>query len=482
MDTGTTVIRNAAWIAAWDGERHRYLRNADIAFAAGRIVHVGGRYDGDAARTVDGSRRCAIPGLVNLHSHPHTEPAYKGVREDHGVPEMYDTGLYERSCAFSLDAEGRRAGMEMSYAELLLSGVTTVVDLSGQVDGWIDCAARSGLRVYIGPYFADARWKIEHRHDLGFDWDETRGRREFEEAVRIMEAAERHSCGRLRGMVFPGQIETCTEATLRAAADHARETGRPLTTHLSQSRLEFQEIVRRHGRTPIEYAERIGFLGPSTIVGHALFVDEHPDIRWRSAGDLDRLAGSGTSVAHCPSPFARYGQAMSHFGRYRARGVNVGLGTDVAPHNLAEEMRLAILLARVMAGSVSAVDTGEMFRAATVGGADALGRDDLGRLEEGAAADIVLLDLDHPAMRPARDPVRSFVFEAADRAVREVFVDGLQVVEDARPLHLDTQRAAVALEAAQARMIEEAPGRDFLGRSGDAIAPHSLPAAPGSAT
>ena len=180
-------------------------------------------------------------------------------------------------------------------------------------------------------------------------------------------------------------------------------------------------------------------------------------------------------MAHCPSPFARYGQAMNHFGRYRARGINMGLGTDVAPHNLVEEMRLAIVLARVMAGSIRTVDTGEMFRAATVGGAAALGRDDLGRLAPGAKADIVLLDLDHPAMRPARDPLRTFVFEAADRAVRDVFVDGRPVVENGKPLHLDPERAGDALEESQARMLADAPRRDFLGRAGDAIAPCSLP-------
>ena len=166
---------------------------------------------------------------------------------------------------------------------------------------------------------------------------------------------------------------------------------------------------------------------------------------------------------------------MSHFGRYRARGVNMGLGTDVAPHNLVEEMRLAIVLARVMAGSLRAVDTGEMFHAATVGGATALGRDDLGRLVSGAKADIVLLDLDHPAMRPARDPLRTFVFEAADRAVRDVFVDGRPVVESGKPLHLDPERAGEALEESQARMLADAPRRDFLERSGEMIAPHSLP-------
>ena len=201
----------------------------------------------------------------------------------------------------------------------------------------------------------------------------------------------------------------------------------------------------------------------------------HPDVRWRTSGDLERLADSGATVAHCPSPFARYGHAMAHFGRYRARGVNMGMGTDVAPHNLVEEMRLAIILARVMAGNVRAVDTGELFRAATTGGAAALGRDDLGRLAPGAKADLVLLDLDHPAMRPVRDPLRTFVFEAADRAVRDVFVDGEQAVADGKPLRLDPEGAAARLEESQARMLAEAPQRDFLGRSAEAIAPHSLP-------
>ena len=472
---GTTVIRNAAWIAAWDGNGHRYLRDGDLAFTGNRIVHVGGPYEGPAERSIDGARRFVMPGLVDIHSHPHTEPAYKGVREDHGVPEMYDTGLYERSCALSLDDPGRRAAMEMAYAELLLCGVTTLVDLSDAAEWWLDGAGRSGLRVYIGPFFADSAWRVGKRHELLFDWDEARGRRWFDNAIRVMDLAEQHPSGRLRGIVYPGQIESCTESTLRDAAAHARESARPLTTHISQSRLEFQEIVRRHGQTPIEYAAGIGFLGPETILGHALFIDEHPDIRWRGSGDLDRLADSGASVAHCPSPFARYGQAMAHFGRYRERGINMGLGTDVAPHNLVEEMRLAIVLARVMAGRIRATDTGEMFRAATVGGANALGRDDLGRLAPGAKADIVLVDLDHPAMRPARDPLRTFVFEAADRAVREVFVDGLPVVAEGRPLHLDPEAAGARLEESQARMLADAPRRDFLGRIGDAIAPHSLP-------
>ena len=102
----------------------------------------------------------------------------------------------------------------------------------------------------------------------------------------------------------------------------------------------------------------------------------------------------------------------------------VGLGTDCAPHNLIEEMRLAIVAGRFMREDIASLDTGGAFEAATIGGAKALGRDDIGMLAPGMAADIVLVDLAHPLMQPARDPLRSFVFHAADRAVRTVLVNG----------------------------------------------------------
>ncbi len=122
-------------------------------------------------------------------------------------------------------------------------------------------------------------------------------------------------------------------------------------------------------------------------------------------------------------------------------GVNVGLGTDCAPHNLIEEMRLAIVAGRLMSEDIRSLDTAGAFEAATFGGAAALGRDDIGALAPGMPADIVLVDLNHPLMQPARDPLRSFVFHAADRAVRTVLVDGEVVLKDGNPVHLDPAAA-----------------------------------------
>jgi 5-methylthioadenosine/S-adenosylhomocysteine deaminase len=168
-------------------------------------------------------------------------------------------------------------------------------------------------------------------------------------------------------------------------------------------------------------------------------------VRWHTKDDLRLLGDSGTAVAHCPTPFARYGHVMEHFGAYLGAGAVMGMGTDCCPHNLVEEMRKASVLARIAARDIHAVDVADFFHAATAGGATALMRDDIGHLAPGKKADIVLIDLACPQMQPARDPLRGFVYHAADRAVRDVFVDGVQVVADRRVLTLDQADAAIRL-------------------------------------
>jgi cytosine/adenosine deaminase-related metal-dependent hydrolase len=475
----TTCIAGAAWVAAWDASagRHVYRRDVDVVFRGDRLTHVGPSYDGPADERIDGRGYFVMPGLVDLHSHPTTEPGFKGIREEHGVPAMYMTGLYERSAAFALDTDGRRAAAEVAYSELLASGVTSVADLSVPFDGWIDLLGRSGLRGFVAPGYASARWYLDSLHEVKFRWDERAGRAAFDAALALMAAAEKHPSGRLSGVVYPMQVDTCSEGLLRDSVAVARQTRRPLTIHAAQSVMEFHLMVQRHGVSPIQWAADIGVLTPRTFLGHAMFLDEHSWLHWWSRRDLQLLAETGASVAHCPTPFARYGQMLEHLGRYLRAGVNVGIGTDASPHNLLEEMRWAAVLARIAAGDVTAVSTADVFHAATVGGARALGREDLGRLAPGAKADLVLVDLSDPGMRPARDPLRSLVYTAADRAVRHVYVDGVRVVDDRRVLTLDRAAAVERLEAAQRRMLDAVPSRDHAGRTADRIAPLSLPLA-----
>jgi len=151
-------------------------------------------------------------------------------------------------------------------------------------------------------------------------------------------------------VLCPAQIDTCSEALLRDSATAARERRLPLQIHAAQSVVEFYEIMRRHGQTPIEWLETLGVLGPNAIVGHAIFLDHHSWLHWPTRDDLPRLVATGTNVAHCPTVFSRRGITLEHFGAYRAAGVNLGVGTDTFPHNL---------IARIAAENAGAVTTAD---------------------------------------------------------------------------------------------------------------------------
>jgi cytosine/adenosine deaminase-related metal-dependent hydrolase len=128
-------------------------------------------------------------------------------------------------------------------------------------------------------------------------------------------------------------------------------------------------------------------------------------------------------------------------------------------------------LARTQAGNPRTMNSTDLFEAATIGGARALGRDDIGRLAPGCRADLVLVDITHPMMRPAHDPVRSLIYAAGDRAVRTVYVDGQKVVEDGRVMTMDYPAAAAALHEAQKRIKANVPNLDWDHRTADQISP-----------
>jgi cytosine/adenosine deaminase-related metal-dependent hydrolase len=476
MTDTVTLIRNAATIIAWDGaaRRHVYLRDADLAFCGGTILHVGPDYAGPAMTTIDGRGRLLMPGLVDLHCHPFCEPLNKGMWDEIGSPLLYNTSLYEYLTVLEPDAAGIRACYQVALAELLMSGVTTICDLSPPSEGWLDILGDSGIRACVAPLFRSGRWSTPNGHRVVYDWDPAAGRRGLDTALAEIARAAQHPSGRLFGMVSPSQVDTCTEDLLRDASAAARAHGLSFTIHAAQSLAEFQEMTRRHGLTPIQWLDRIGCLGPRTIIGHGIFLDHHGWTHWPAVDDLGRLAETGTTVAHCPTVFARRGIALDHFGRYRDRGVNLGIGTDVYPHNMLEEMRLACYAARIVSQSAASTHARDVFAAATTGGAAALGRPDLGRLAVGARADFAVVDLTHPAMRPARDPLRSLIYSAAERALRDVYVDGIRVVVDGRCLTIDYAAAGAALEEAQARALARIPSRDWAGRDADAMAPPSF--------
>jgi cytosine/adenosine deaminase-related metal-dependent hydrolase len=469
----TTLIRNADMVIAWDAgaKSHVYMPDADVAFDGGALTFVGRDYKGPADTTIDGAGLMVMPGLVNIHSHPSSEPMNKGLIDEIGSPGFYNSSLYEYLPIFRADAEAIPHCVRVALSELLLSGVTTLADLSMAHPGWLDLLAEAGMRVCIAPMFRSARWYTRNGHLVEYAWDEPAGEKAMAEALSLIDRAEQHPSGRLFGMVVPAQIDTCTEGLLRDSFAEAKARGLAWQIHAAQSVSEFHEITRRHGHTPIGWLDQLGLLSERSIIGHGIFLDDHPSTRWHTTTDLQRLAETGTTVAHCPTVFARRGITLQDFGRYRRAGVNLGVGTDTYPHNMLDELRLVSYLARTQANNPRTMNSADLFEAATIGGARALGRDDIGRLAPGCRADLVLVDVTHPMMRPAHDPVRSLIYAAGDRAVRAVYVDGQQVVENGRVLTMDYPAAAAALHEAQVRVKANVPKLDWDHRTAEQISP-----------
>lgn len=474
-DTKISIIRKIDWLVAWDetAQKHYYLRNGDLAFKGNEICFVGKNYDGHADVELDGRNFMVMPGFVDIHAHSGDEPMAKGVFDDIGTPTLYGQALYEYSGVldFSDTPDAAEASLSAMLSDLMKSGVTTLMDLSHPHDNWIDIMHKSGIRGYVGPGFREASWHVHNSHRLDFIWDEAKGRDEFERAKACVTAAENHPSDRIRGAFAPSQIETCSEKLLSDGAAAAKSMGVPLTIHAAQTMVEHEELLRRHGMTAPQYLNSLGILGPNLVLGHCIFLDHHSWTRQRTENDLSLLAESRTSVAHCPVAFARSGMTLQSIGRYQRAGVNLGIGTDTYPNNYAEEMRIGLLAARISAKSVFDVSATDIFNAATIGGAKALQRDDIGRLKVGAKADMVMVQTNHTSMLPVYDPIRSFLHNAADRAISHVIVDGEFAVRDGEHCHIDHQAAAEALTHAQNRAVANASQHDPHQRSMDELAP-----------
>lgn len=479
MTDTVMVVRKAAWVVAWDegAARHVYLQDADVAFSKAGILYVGPAYADHADEEIAGASIMVMPGFVNVHCHSGDEPIAKGLFEDVGTAALWGNALYEYSALIDSDDDAKAACQTIMLGDLMRSGVTTHLDIASPHAQWLTLAAESGLRAYLAPGFREAQWRMAGSHRLDFEWNEARGRERYAEALAFVDQARAHPSGRIDGVVAPSQIETCSEELITDAVVQARRRGMRITIHAAQTMAEHEELLRRTGETAPAMLERLGVLGPDLILGHCIFLDHHSWTRQRSRDDLDRLARSGTSVAHCPVTFARSGMTLESLGAYLRAGVNVGIGTDSYPFNMLEEMREAMICSRVAGRSVFDLDTGSLFTAATTGGARALGRSDIGRLAPGAKADLSLVDLSHPAMQPIHDPLRNLIHCAAERAIRDVYVDGQAVVKDRRVMNLDYDGAIRELQDAQRRACQRAEQDDSQGRPLSVLAPYSLPLA-----
>ena len=446
-------------VIAWDGIRHHALEGGTVIFNDQWIEHVGGDYDGLVDRTIDATGRLVMPGLVNSHLHVTDTLFTKGYMEETQAP-MGTTVAPNYHTLYTILPEVRRASdpdaqvaaARCAFAELALSGSTTVVELGydfeigGEADIAIservaDAAGASGLRCYSGPRYRSLYYGADGQGGTFYKEYGARAEKRFEDCVEFCTSWDGRYDGRLRTMLAPGQIDTCSPELLRATRLTADRHKLPIQIHAGQSGKEYSRIRDTMNRTTVEYMLDTGLLGPDFIIGHGQIMTADGDHASMGAHEIAALRDSGTTVCHMPWCKARRGGVIDSMQKYRDMGIRQCLGTDTYPFDLFNEMRFASVICKVVERSASAGLSPDVFHMATVGGADALGRPDLGRLQAGCRADIVLLRIDTPKAAPVYDAFKFLVHAANGEDVDTVIVDGHTIVEGGRLRTIDVAEA-----------------------------------------
>ena len=469
------MIKAAHVIAFQDGG-HRHLRDGVVVWEGDTIVHVGRSFDGDVDEVVDAPDKVVTPGFINTHVHMTESPLDKSFVEDRGPRNFYLSGLFEFLTArnVSITSEMRRACVAYSVPELIRTGTTTVMEIGGNGEDVVELAGKAGLRTYVGQGYRSGRWFTDDGRSVKYEWSEDDGHGGLDAAVRFVERHDGALNGRIRGFLTPAQVDTCSEDLLRRTRAIATEMNLPLALHTSQSVPEFQEMTRRHGRTPIEWLQDIGFLGPNVILGHAIMPGGSSWTNYH-ADDIGILADTGTNVAHAVWVFARRGIAMESFARYLERGVNMTLATDTCPQSMIEALRWTAVVSKIVDRRTEVATAADVFNAATLAGAKALGRDDLGRVAVGAKADLLLWDGRSMFMTPLRDPIRNIVYSAQADDLHSSIVDGEWIMRDRVVPGQDMASLTAAVQAAAETMWTGTPKGDWAQRTIDTLSPESFP-------
>ena len=431
----TLAIRHAELLVTMDGER-REIRDGAMLVDGHRIVQVGpsASVPAQADRVIDLSGHIVIPGLVNTHHH-----MYQSLTR--AIAAAQDAELFGWLRALypiwaGLTPEMIEVSTLSAMAELLLSGCTTSSDHlylypnGCRLDHSIEAAARIGMRFHASRGSMSVGVSRGGLPPDSLVEDEASILRDTQRLIETYHDPEPGAM--LRVVVAPCSPFSVSRDLMRESAALARHYGVSMHTHLAENALDVAYSRERFGMSPAEYVQDLGWVGPDVWHAHCVQLD---------AAGIELFARSGTGVAHCPCSNMRLASGIAPIRAMRDAGVAVGLGVDGSASNdsgqMLGEVRQALLLQRVGSGP-GAMSAREALEIATLGGARVLGRDDIGALRPGMAADFVAFDLRRPGLAGAlHDPLAALVFCQPGEVAYSV-IHGRVVVDGGRLTTVDT--------------------------------------------
>jgi 5-methylthioadenosine/S-adenosylhomocysteine deaminase len=415
------LIVSGGTVVTMDAGR-RVIEDGAVAIERGRIVAVGKRDElvrrYTAREVIDARGRAVIPGLVNGHTHV-PMVLFRGIADDLDLQEWLTKYIFPAE-AKNVTEDFVRAGTQLGLAEMIRGGTTTYCDMYYFEDAVAEETERAGVRGLLGETVID------------FPVPDNKT---WPDAMRYTERfVARWKGNRLvTPAIAPHAPYTVSEAHLREVRAFSDRTGAPVVIHVAETRKEVEDISRDHGARPVEYLARIGFLSPRTVAAHTVHITE---------GEIALLKASGVGSVHNPQSNMKLASGVAPVPQMLRAGVAVGLGTDGAASNndldMWEEMDTAAKLHKLTSFDPKVLTAEESLSLATIGGARALHMDsDIGSLETGKRADLVVVDLDALHQTPRYNIYSHLVYATKASDVRTVVIEGRVVMRDRRLLTLN---------------------------------------------
>ncbi|NLX69894.1 MAG: amidohydrolase [Clostridiales bacterium] len=391
-----------------------------IAVDGDVIVYIGEEEDMprdfDAGKVIDGKGMLALPGFINAHTHS-AMSIFRGYANDIPLMEWLSSRIWPMEDR--LTPEDAYWLSMLSIAEMIMGGVTAFADMYMFMDQTAKAVDRSGIRAVLARGLQGPDPKSEQRlKENRCLWEEWNG----------------HD-GRIKVMVGPHAIYTCSRDYLESCMELARELGTGIHIHIAETRDEVEECRRKYGKTPVEYLEEIGLFKYHSLAAHCVHLTRE---------DMDILSDNNVHVVHCPVSNLKLGSGVAQTAELLDKGVNVALGTDSASSNnnlsIMKEMNIAALLSKGINEDPTLLPARQVLKMATGNGAKALGWDEeIGSLEVGKKADIILLRQDGPHYHPAADPITHLVYSGHSSDVDTVIVNGNILMEGRQLTTIDLQ-------------------------------------------
>ena len=412
------------------------IRNGAVAVKGNKILEVGKAADLEkkykAKEVVGGDRFVVTPGQVNSHIHITGEPLTRGyVPDDTPFEENVFMWLCPLYAAF--EAHEEKMSGQLAAIEMLKSGTTSFLEagtirfMDEVVEGLVDI----GIRGRVGRWI----WDLPPEPDV-YKQDTDEAIRNLEQSITKYRSL---ADGRIQSWSILVGHTTCSDPLWRAARDLANEHGTGMSFHMSPAKLDPEGFLAEFGHRPMVHLAELGVLGSDVAITHAVQVDNN---------ELAIMAEAGVTVAHCPTTALKVSYGVTQVGKMPemvTSGVNVAIGTDGNnASNYSDLMRATYLVAGLFKDARTdpqMFPAEKAFEMSTLGGAKAIcAEDEIGSLEAGKKADLVLHDTDRPEWRPLLNVMNQLVWSADGRGVHTVFVDGKKVVEAGRMTTIDEDR------------------------------------------